>query len=121
MIKEKEYVGRSAEPAVGEESRRDFLCKASCAVVSALIASGVPAEDALSFPVNVTNADVTRENELSYPVPSADGASIDQQNQVILARFQNRVYAFSLSCPHQNTALRWLPQDQRFQCPRHQA
>ena len=24
-------------------------------------------------------------------------------------------------CPHENTALRWRPQDQRFQCPRHQS
>ena len=36
-----------------------------------------------------------------------------------MARYRGRVYAFSLSCPHQHTALRWQPGDQRFQCPKH--
>jgi Rieske Fe-S protein len=31
------------------------------------------------------------------------------------------IYAFALACPHENTALRWRPQDQRFQCPRHES
>ena len=26
---------------------------------------------------------------------------------------------FNLSCPHQNTALRWYPEDQQFRCPKH--
>ena len=57
--------------------------------------------------------------EVSYPVPPQDGASIDRDNQIILVRYQGRVYAFALSCPHQNTALRWSQPDQRFQCPKH--
>jgi Rieske Fe-S protein len=44
---------------------------------------------------------------------------IDRDNQVILVRWQNTVYAFNLSCPHQNTALRWDEADARFQCPKH--
>ena len=36
-------------------------------------------------------------------------------------RFQGVVYAFNLSCPHQNTALKWQPDDQRFQCPKHKS
>lgn len=40
---------------------------------------------------------------------------------MILVRFEGHVYAFSLSCPHQNTALRWLPDDHRFQCPKHKS
>jgi Rieske Fe-S protein len=27
--------------------------------------------------------------------------------------------ASTLACPHQNTALRWIEKDHRFQCPRH--
>ena len=34
---------------------------------------------------------------------------------------QGSVYAFSLACPHQNTALRWLGRDARFQCPKHKS
>ena len=40
---------------------------------------------------------------------------------MILVRNANRVFAFPLACPHENTALRWRQQDQRFQCPRHES
>lgn len=54
-----------------------------------------------------------------YPMPATDGAFIDSGNDVILMRWQGSVYAFSLACPHQNTALRWRPESGRFQCPKH--
>lgn len=60
-----------------------------------------------------------RGTECTYPLPSADGAMIDKDNELILARYQHKVYAFNLSCPHQNTALRWHPEDGQFQCPKH--
>lgn len=59
--------------------------------------------------------------EARYPIPAADGASIDNKNQVILVRDGGSVYAFALSCPHENTALRWRARDKRFQCPRHES
>lgn len=59
------------------------------------------------------------DREHNYPVPTADGVQIDRDNQVILVRYQNHVYAFNLSCPHQHTALRWRDEDQQFQCPKH--
>jgi Rieske Fe-S protein len=31
------------------------------------------------------------------------------------------VIAFSLACPHQNTALRWDAGNRRFQCPKHKS
>jgi len=33
--------------------------------------------------------------------------------------FFDAVYAFALSCPHQNTALKWDERDHGFQCPKH--
>jgi nitrite reductase/ring-hydroxylating ferredoxin subunit len=75
-------------------------------VVAALAASGVSAGQGA---------------ERSYALPAEDGVNIDQDNDVILVRNANRVYAFALSCPHENTALRWRRQDQRFQCPRHES
>ena len=57
----------------------------------------------------------------AHPAEVADGATIDKQEQVILVRFQGVIYAFNLSCPHQNTALKWLAADQRFQCPKHKS
>ncbi len=58
---------------------------------------------------------------VSYAVPEADGVSIDKDKEVILARNGTNVYAFGLSCPHQNTALKWLASDHRFQCPKHKS
>ena len=40
---------------------------------------------------------------------------------MILVRFAGFVYAFALSCPHENYALKWLPKDGRFQCTKHQS
>jgi Rieske Fe-S protein len=29
------------------------------------------------------------------------------------------VYALDLTCPHQNTAIRWNARENRFECPKH--
>lgn len=63
--------------------------------------------------------DSEREDTVSYPVPVADGAFIDTRNDVILMRWQQCIYVFSLACPHQHTALRWKPEIGLFQCPKH--
>jgi Rieske Fe-S protein len=57
----------------------------------------------------------------TYPLPTTDGVLVDKEESVIVARFGNRVYAFSLACPHQNTALRWDAPANRFQCPKHKS
>ena len=59
--------------------------------------------------------------EKIYPIPASDGVSIDKDESVIVARFAGKAYAFSLACPHQNTALRWDASKQRFQCPKHRS
>lgn len=59
--------------------------------------------------------------EKAYPFPAGDGVSIDKDESVILARFDNRVWAFSLACPHQSTAIRWDAGANRFQCPKHKS
>src|SRR5213076_824952 len=56
---------------------------------------------------------------ITYAIPAADGATIDHEHEIILVRYRARVYAFNLSCPHRQTALRWEPEDGQFQCPRH--
>ena len=58
---------------------------------------------------------------LSYVIPAKDEVQIDKDNDVILVRWQNNVYAFNLSCPHQNTALRWNDAAKEFQCPKHKS
>ena len=60
-------------------------------------------------------------SEYRYAIPAADGVTIDRKAQVIVVRYQQHLYAFNLACPHENTALKWLPKDFRFQCPKHES
>ena len=57
----------------------------------------------------------------TYPIPATDGVAIDKVESVIVARAGAKVFAFSLACPHQNTALRWDAGNKRFQCPKHRS
>lgn len=99
--------------------RREFLRESLAAAV--LIAVGAGSAEAAALPVGFGTAAGASGDERTYPLPAADGATIDRENQVIVARFENKGYAFLLSCPHQNTALRWLADQRRFQCPRHES
>lgn len=99
--------------------RRGFLRDALVTAAAALGAAGVRPPIASALPVRWVSALVRAGTGQTYPLPSTDGVQIDRDNQVILVRWQNAVYAFNLSCPHQNTALRWDDADARFQCPKH--
>ena len=70
---------------------------------------------------NVVGRRLPGADTVGYPIPAADGALIDQKHQVILVRYQGKAYAFALSCPHQNTALRWREEEHRFLCPKHKS
>ena len=100
--------------------RRDFLKRTVALLVGYSLFSGRAAE-AATFPVQFIHAVATGGNEKTYPLPPTDGASIDRDEDVIVVRFQGAVYAFALSCPHQNTALKWLQEEGRFQCPKHKS
>jgi Rieske Fe-S protein len=102
-------------------SRRDFLFDALRAGALAMAALGLSAGGADAMPLRFVTALASRGQEKSYPVPPSDGVQIDKDNEVILARTGKSVYAFALSCPHQNTALRWDAAENRFQCPKHKS
>jgi Rieske Fe-S protein len=95
--------------------RREFLRSAAAFAIGA-IAMGLPIRSATA---KVVSSAISGRKMLSYPVPAGDGAEIDRDNEVILVRDKNEVYAFNLSCPHQHTALRWNADAMRFQCPKH--
>jgi Rieske Fe-S protein len=111
--------GARCAACAGADSRRDFLERAGALVLGAL--SGIAAQAsaaaaltvALGRPLDTSGADLT------YPVPAADGATVDRDNGVIIVRFQGKVFAFNLSCPHENAAVRWKPAVNRFECSRH--
>jgi nitrite reductase/ring-hydroxylating ferredoxin subunit len=89
-------------------TRRGFLSVGSCTMTAILTGLG-----------RSEGREIGSGEELTYPIPSGDGTTIDRQAQVILVRQQQSIYAFNLSCPHQNAAVRWVADGQRFQCSRH--
>jgi nitrite reductase/ring-hydroxylating ferredoxin subunit len=102
--------------------RRTFLTQAAALIAGALISVGMTAERAVAMPIGfLVGTRAPNDKDVSYPIPASDGATIDKDNDLILARYQGKVYAFGLACPHQNTALRWLAPEGRFQCPKHKS
>ncbi|MEP6990155.1 MAG: Rieske (2Fe-2S) protein [bacterium] len=107
--------------------RREFLRAGALALASlGLLGLGSRSAAAESMPV-VGDARALaaragdRHEEKRYPMPTVDGVAIDKDNNVIIARAAGKVYAFSLGCPHQNTALRWNADDKEFTCPKHKS
>jgi len=101
-------------------SRRDFLRDAASLVACAACLGAAPGA-AFAFPVRPATALRVRGSEAVYPIPPQDGATVDREHELIVARHQDRVYAFALFCPHQRTPLRWQEEDRRFQCPKHKS
>ena len=99
--------------------RRRFLRESFLSVAGAMIAVGMTKHAAFAMPLEFTEARSRSGSMRSYAIPATDGAQIDRDNEVILVRWQSALYAFALSCPHQNTALRWDDRDHGFQCPKH--
>jgi nitrite reductase/ring-hydroxylating ferredoxin subunit len=100
-------------------SRRRFLRDTFLSVAGALVAVGMSKTAAFAMPLEFSEAKRAHGSVRSYAVPNGDGAQIDKDNDVILVRWQNAIYAFNLACPHQNTALKWDDRDHGFQCPKH--
>jgi Rieske Fe-S protein len=100
-------------------SRRTFLRDASttAAALAGLLATPAFADATPSWiePLaSTTQAKV-------YPFPDRDGVQIDKSEDVIIARAGGKVFAFNLACPHQNTAIRWQADKNRFECPKHKS
>ena len=112
-------VGRATSRQRTVTSRRAFL-KCTGTVFS-LAMLGLDATNAAALPVSIGAAGAAAGSERRYPIPASDGVTIDRKSQVIIVRYQGHAYAFNLACPHENTALKWLPKDGRFQCPKHES
>ena len=93
----------------------------SAAMLAAMAGVELWPQTAAAVPVTEASGTQTGPSEHDYPLPAADGVTIDRDTQLIVVRFQQRIYAFNLACPHENTALRWKQRDGRFQCPRHES
>ena len=98
--------------------RRAFLRDAVAGALVAIGSLGVFAGRASAMPIAFARGVGTRIDK-TYPIPATDGVIIDKDESLIIARADGKLYAFSLACPHQNTAIRWEGADHRFQCPKH--
>ena len=114
--------GQSCEGCPIATSRRAFLRDAALAAVAAIGAIAVVSPGA-AFAEAVREIVPTTAGllERTYTIPAADGVSIDVDNSLILARWENRLYAFSLKCPHKGARLEWRSAEQRVFCPKHKA
>lgn len=120
----------SIQPAISGEScggcpaaaasRRAFLRDVALGV-AALLTAGASPSRALANSVREIQPDARERTLRMYALPAADSVSIDVESEVILARWQNRVYAFSLRCPHRGTRLEWLADERHIFCPKHKA
>jgi nitrite reductase/ring-hydroxylating ferredoxin subunit len=101
-------------------ARRVFLKDVSV-FAAALVAAGLAPRGAAAAPSPIRA--LSREHaEVRYPIPAQDGVRFDDQNEVILVRNVGHVYAFALSCPHQNTALKLDPAGSGgFYCTKHES
>jgi nitrite reductase/ring-hydroxylating ferredoxin subunit len=101
--------------------RRSFLTRSLAAVAAAsLLLPGVVRAEEMAGIV-FTSARRNADGTAKYPVPAADGATIDADNEVILVRNGGACMAFALSCPHQRAMLRIKGGDTAFQCPKHKS
>ncbi len=101
-------------------NRRGFIGGVAAAL-AILVVDGLLPRDAEALPAALVQGGAAGGHEMAYPVPAADGVQIDKGEGVIIARHAGMIYAFNLSCPHQNTALRWNEGSNQFQCPRHKS
>jgi Rieske Fe-S protein len=100
-------------PACLFASRREFV-----ACLAGSIAVGSTAH-LWANAVFVTGEPGLTPAEKRYPVPSADGVTIDRTAQVVIVRSEGHAFAFSLACPHESAAVKWVDKDHRFQCTKH--
>lgn len=103
------------------QDRRTFVGRtlAAIAVASALLPGIVRAEEMVGL---VMHRAVRQGNGTAkYPIPDADGATIDADNEVILVRTGGKVIAFALSCPHQRAMLKIKGGETAFLCPKHKS
>lgn len=103
-----------------EPTRRAFVRNAAGTIAALFGAAAMAPAHLAALPIRFGVGRATGRT-LSYPVPGNDSVTIDRDNEIILVRWHEHLYAFALSCPHQRSMLRWREQEQRFQCTKHKS
>jgi Rieske Fe-S protein len=108
----------SEHESCGDGCGRRAFIRESAAILALTALLGPQAH---ALPIRAMAALTRRGARLTYPIPAIDGVTIDRNEDVILARTGGQIIAFALTCPHQNTALRWQQKAGEFQCPKHKS
>ena len=108
----------NSSPVRFASSRRAFLKTSAGCVGGAFALCALLPESLRSLPVVFAEGRAAGA-EHSYPLPVADSVTIDGKTGMILARAAGKVHAFSLACPHERAALKWVPKENRFSCTKH--
>lgn len=112
-------IKRCAGCALG--GRRQFVQDALKAVAAAVGLSAMSGSSGFAQQIAALPNRGGHPDEKKYPLPTADGVQIDADNDLIVARVGSDAFAFSIACPHQSTAVKWLEADHIFQCPKHKS
>lgn len=99
--------------------RREFLRDAGVMAAGILVALGATPARAAALPIEFVSAISGGNEDKAYAIPAKDGTQIDKQNDTMITRWQGKIYVFAVTCPHQNTALKWYDKDNQFECPKH--
>ena len=99
-------------------SRRAFLRSSAGCIGGAFALCALLPESLSALPKTFAEGTAVGE-ERAYPLPTTDSVTIDAKAGMILARVAGKVHAFSLSCPHERAAVRWVPKENRFSCTKH--
>ena len=108
----------SDTPSNNSSSRRAFL-KTSAGCIGGAFALCALLPDSLDGLPVVFAEGRAAGAERSYPLPATDSVTVDANAGMILARSAGKLHAFSLSCPHERAAVKWVPKDSRFSCTKH--
>lgn len=104
--------------AASHPTRREFLHTAGC-FGTMLAVCGLGAVNAEALPVAMVAGTQTGTGEKRYPIPAGDGVNVDSGAQLMLVRYQGKVFVFALACPHENYKVKWIAKDRRFACTKH--
>jgi Rieske Fe-S protein len=113
----------SEESSCGEcplVDRRSFVERAALALAATVASVALPRELMAAGIQLITPISESAEEKV-YPMPRADGVQIDKSLDTIVVRHDGKIFVFNLACPHQNTAIRWQADKNRFECPKHKS
>jgi nitrite reductase/ring-hydroxylating ferredoxin subunit len=99
-------------------SRRAFLKSSAGCLGGAFALCAMLPESLRALPVEMVEG-IAAGAEQGYPIPLADAVNVDAKKGVIIVRTAGKVYAFSMTCPHERAAVKWVAKDNRFACTKH--